>query len=82
MSNIEKPSDAVPEADSWRVHILGPDEIFPMPNELEALRQCNMTNIVLANIHLKYANDPNYPWSMAVVERNGIEYTKPQQEPH
>lgn len=64
--------------DTWRVHILGPDDIIPMPDELEALRQCNMTNIVLANIKLKHANDPNYPWSMAVVERNCIEYTKAQ----
>lgn len=64
--------------DTWRLHILGPDDIIPMPDEVEALRQANITNIVLANLQRKNANNPNYPWSMAVVERNGKEYTEAQ----
>ena len=66
--------------DTWRVHILGPDDIIPMPSELEALRQANMTNIALARLQLKYANDQNHPWSMAIAERNGKEYTEDQDQ--
>lgn len=65
-------------SDTWRVHILGPDDIIPMADELEALRNANMLNIGIARVKLRNPNDPNAPWCMVVVERNGIEYSKDQ----
>lgn len=65
-------------ADSWRLHILGPDDLIPMESELHALREANMLNIGMARDRLKRPNDPNMPWCMAVVERNGVEYSNDQ----
>lgn len=50
------------------LHILGPDDIIPHATELAALREANALNIAMAEARRKHANDPHYPWSMAVVE--------------
>ena len=64
--------------DTWRLHILGPDDLIPMESELHALREANMLNIAMARVRAKRPNNPNEPWCMAVVERNGIPYTNDQ----
>jgi len=68
--------------DTWRLHILGPDDLIPMESELHALREANMLNIAMARVRQKRPNDPNMPWCMAVVERNGVEYTSDQHPPN
>lgn len=73
---------ATGSADSWRLHILGPDDLIPMESELHALREANMLNIGMARVRLKRPNDPNMPWCMAVVERNGVEYSNDQYPPN
>lgn len=58
----------------WRVHIIGPDDLVLQPDETTALREANRLNIFISQERLKHANDPLYPWSMAVVEKDGVEY--------
>ncbi len=60
--------------DMFRVHILGPDDIIPVEDEITALRLANIHNTYFANLRLKHANDPHWPWLMAVVEKNGVAY--------
>lgn len=64
-----------PSHEEWRLHILGPDDIIPQPDELAALREANAVNILIAQERLKDPNSPNNPWCMAVVEKNGVEYS-------
>jgi hypothetical protein len=52
----------------WNLHILGPDDIIPHVTEIAALREANALNLMMAEEKLKHANDPNHPWSMAIVE--------------
>jgi hypothetical protein len=58
--------------DTYRIHILGPDDIHDKPDELTALRECNEINVELAALRAK----EKFPtWCMAVVEKNGVEYS-------
>src|SRR6266540_2517604 len=61
--------------EEWRLHIIGPDDLIPQPDELTALREANALNICIAQERLKDPNNPNAPWCMAVVEKNGVEYS-------
>ena len=56
------------QACPFNLHILGPDDIIPHAEEITALREANALNLMMAKEHRRHANDPNFPWSMAVVE--------------
>lgn len=58
----------------WQVHVLGPDDIIPMDSEIQALRQANALNCFISSSRQAHVNDPHYPWSMAIVERDGAPY--------
>jgi hypothetical protein len=58
----------VSAAGRWRLHVLGPDDIYYMRNELEALREANAINKMIAGVKREIPNDLNEPWSMAIVE--------------
>lgn len=58
----------------WYVHILGPDDVIEQPDEVTALREANALNRHIARTRLP--NDPNEPWSMAVVVPEADAFTK------
>jgi hypothetical protein len=55
-------------SNKWQVHIVGPDDIIPYEDELAALREANALNRHMERKRREYANDPNYPYSIALVE--------------
>jgi hypothetical protein len=56
----------------WVVHVLGPDDVMPQPDELTALRVANDTNKMFAKM---VAEDPspNWPHCWAVVKNRRTE---------
>ena len=46
-----------PEAAEWVVHVLGPDDVIPQPDELAALRCANATNKMIWSQE-RHQNDP------------------------
>lgn len=64
----ENMNEETKQACPYNLHILGPDDIIPHATELDALREANALNLAMAEERRKHANDPHYPWSMAVVE--------------
>ncbi len=65
-----------PQTAKFQVHVLGPDEFYPMGDELEALRHANALNREIAAQQIKHAIDENWPWAMAVVEKVEQEKTE------
>jgi hypothetical protein len=57
------------QAGGWSIHVVGPDDVIPYDDELTALREANALNSVIEQQRRKYANDPNYPFSIAIVRR-------------
>lgn len=57
------------EDQKWVVHVVGPDDVIEQPNELTALRYANNTNVVAERDRRSRANDPNWPYIIAVVRR-------------
>lgn len=57
------------ENDKWIVHIVGPDDVIDKDGELDALRSANAVNIEIERERRRYANDPNYPFSIAIAKR-------------
>lgn len=55
--------------ENWIVHIVGPDDVIPKSNELDALRSANAVNIELERDRRKFANDSNYPYAIALAKR-------------
>lgn len=53
----------------WVVHVIGPDDVYPFPDELTALRDANATNKMMASIERR----PNDPFVIAVVKNIEIE---------
>lgn len=60
-------------ADKWIVHIVGPDDVIPKADELDALRSANAVNIEIERERRRFANDPNYPFSIAIAKREARE---------
>lgn len=54
-------------APGWWIHIVGPDDLIPAPDELTALRQANEFNVASEKQRREFQNDSNYPYSIAVV---------------
>jgi hypothetical protein len=66
----------------WDVHVIGPDDIYPHDSELEALRHANGMNSLIAHERAKHANDPNYPFAIALVqEQQSALPLKPEDDP-
>lgn len=42
----------------WWIHIVGPDDLIPAPDELTALRQANAFNVASEKQRREFANDP------------------------
>lgn len=55
------------ENQRWVVHVVGPDDVIEQPDELTALRYANNTNVVAERDRRSNANDPNWPYIIAVV---------------
>lgn len=55
--------------DQWVVHIVGPDDVIEKADELDALRSANAVNIAIERERRHHANDPNYPFSIALVKK-------------
>jgi hypothetical protein len=53
----------------WDIHIVGPDDIIHHEDEITALREANALNVAMERERRQYANDPNYPYSIAVVRK-------------
>lgn len=53
----------------WVVHVIGPDDVLPFPDELAALRDANAINKMLASIERR----PNDPFVIALVKNTEIE---------
>jgi hypothetical protein len=52
----------------WLVHVVGPDDVIEQPDELTALRYANNTNIRAEKDRREFANDPNWPYIIALVK--------------
>ena len=57
-------------ADKWIVHIVGPDDVIPKAGELDALRSANAVNIEIEKARRPHADDPNYPFAIALAKRS------------
>ena len=56
--DLQSPIHApAPEDAEWVVHVLGPDDIHPQPDELTALRVANATNKMIWSQE-RHENDP------------------------
>lgn len=55
----------------WVVHVVGPDDVIEQPDELTALRFANETNRQAELARRDYANDPNWPYCIAIVRQEG-----------
>jgi hypothetical protein len=56
-------------AEQWSVHIVGPDDVIQKSNELDALRSANAVNIEIERERQLHANDPNYPFAIALAKK-------------
>jgi hypothetical protein len=54
---------------NWVVHIVGPDDVIPKADELDALRSANAVNVEIERARRSHANDPNYPFAMAIARK-------------
>lgn len=58
VKDLQSPIHApAPEDAEWVVHVLGPDDIHPQPDELTALRVANATNKTIWSQE-RHENDP------------------------
>lgn len=57
-------------SDKWYVHIVGPDDVIEKADELDALRSANAVNIEIEGDRRGHANDPNYPFAIALAVKN------------
>lgn len=57
------------DSNQWVVHIVGPDDVIEKASELDALRSANACNIQIERERRHYANDPNYPFMIALAKR-------------
>lgn len=57
------------EDSGWVVHVVGPDDVIKQDDELSALRYANAVNTHAEKERRKFANDPNYPYWIAIVRR-------------
>ncbi len=64
--NEELPTGLV---ERWWIHLVGPDDLIPAPDELTALRQANEFNVQMEKQRREYANDPNWPFMVAIVRK-------------
>lgn len=55
--------------EQWIVHIVGPDDVIAKTSEIDALRSANAVNIELERERRRFANDPNYPYAIAIARR-------------
>ncbi len=55
--------------EKWLVHIVGPDDLIPKSDELDALRSANAVNIDIELERRSHANDPNWPFTIALARR-------------
>lgn len=55
----------------WFLHIVGPDDLIPKIDELTALREANALNAHIEKERRQHANDPNWPFSIAIVRTAG-----------
>lgn len=63
---------SVDEAQEWEIHIVGPDDVIDKGiDELEALREANALNAHLERDRRQFANDPDYPYAIAIVRKKG-----------
>lgn len=53
----------------WIVHIVGPDDVIQKADELDALRSANAVNIEIERERRGHANDPNYPFAIALAKK-------------
>lgn len=56
-------------SDKWIVHIVGPDDVIPKTDELDALRSANAVNIAIERERRSHVNDPNYPFAIALAKK-------------
>lgn len=60
------------ENNKWEIHIVGPDDVLDKDSdELAALREANALNTRLERDRRRFANDPNYPYCIAIVRKKG-----------
>lgn len=57
--------------EQWIIHIVGPDDIIPKANELDALRAANAVNVEIERERRRHPNDPNYPFAIALAKKEG-----------
>lgn len=65
---VKRDEDSKP----WLVHVVGPDDLIEMPNELEALRTANATNIEIERERRPHANNPNHPFAIALAVHRDV----------
>ena len=58
--------------EKWVMHIIGPDDVIDMPDEITALRRANQHNKQFAKIMRKEPS-PNDPYCVAVAKNADIE---------
>ncbi len=68
----------------WFVHIVGPDDVIEKADELDALRSANAVNVQIEREQSKHANNPNYPFMIAIARKEGdieIEFDPKRETP-
>lgn len=58
----------IENTEQWIVHIVGPDDVIQKADELDALRSANAVNIEIERERRRHANDPNYPFAIALAK--------------
>ena len=55
--------------EGWCIHVVGPDDVIQCADEMSALRQANALNAHMERDRREFANDSDYPYSIAIVRR-------------
>lgn len=69
-SDASQSSESQGVTDKWYVHIVGPDDVIEKSSEIDALRSANAVNVTIERERRGHANDPNWPFAMALAVRS------------